>query len=300
MLEGSEGRKDKEGEETNTANTTGPAEPRAVAIDDTPGRKRSQPIAIELPPSRSLQKVYTPLSARGDLPGGYFPNHESPTAAPAHRSHPFSNTSQRYLDSPDMSATSSLAASPSDLPVPSMHLQLPSTVPFTPSLLSPSIPEPLVKPIGKYHPSNYKSPNSTEVSSPALAIPDSVQGGKRRNREKNAVASGMGGHGRTNSDVTRKIQQYQRDMISQAQALAAKNSMNGSPTDRRVSGRGEKRQPTSPRILPAGSPGPITPLELEEEAGEEEGYLAAGTRRRGGSLIGRGLERERELGLDRI
>lgn len=37
-------------------------------IPDTPGRKRSQPIAIELP-SQSLPKVYTPLSARGDLPG---------------------------------------------------------------------------------------------------------------------------------------------------------------------------------------------------------------------------------------
>jgi hypothetical protein len=37
-------------------------------LDDTPGRKRSQPIAIELP-SRSVPKAYTPLSARGDLPG---------------------------------------------------------------------------------------------------------------------------------------------------------------------------------------------------------------------------------------
>jgi len=35
---------------------------------ETPGRKRSQPIAIELP-GRNLPKVYTPLSARGDLPG---------------------------------------------------------------------------------------------------------------------------------------------------------------------------------------------------------------------------------------
>jgi hypothetical protein len=33
---------------------------------DTPGRKRSQPIAIELP---HKEQIYTPLSARGDLPG---------------------------------------------------------------------------------------------------------------------------------------------------------------------------------------------------------------------------------------
>merc|ERR1711939_261884 len=52
----------------------------------TPGRKRSQPIAIE-PPSRGTA-AYTPLSARGDLPGGYFPNHEEITKP--YRSHPFS------------------------------------------------------------------------------------------------------------------------------------------------------------------------------------------------------------------
>ena len=35
---------------------------------ETPGRKRSAPIAIELP-DRNPTAVYTPLSARGDLPG---------------------------------------------------------------------------------------------------------------------------------------------------------------------------------------------------------------------------------------
>jgi hypothetical protein len=35
---------------------------------ETPGRKRSAPIAIDLP-GRNPTAVYTPLSARGDLPG---------------------------------------------------------------------------------------------------------------------------------------------------------------------------------------------------------------------------------------
>ena len=47
-------------------------------------------------------------------------------------------------------------------------------------------------------------------------------------------------------------------------------------------------EPISPRLLPAGSPGPITPFELEESAG----YMAAGARS-SGSLIG-GFESERE------
>ena len=36
--------------------------------------------------------------------------------------------------------------------------------------------------------------------------------------------------------------------------------------------RGPNARPTSPRLIPAGSPGPVTPLELEGA----EGYLTAG------------------------
>lgn len=53
---------------------------------------------------------------------------------------------------------------------------------------------------------------------------------------------------------------------------------------------GQKKEPVSPRLLPTGSPGPITPLELEMDG--DEGYLVAGTRARGGSLISAGLEAE--------
>jgi len=52
----------------------------------------------------------------------------------------------------------------------------------------------------------------------------------------------------------------------------------------------QKKEPTSPRLLPCGSPGPITPLELEMDA--EDGYMVAGARARG-SLIGGGLEKEK-------
>lgn len=37
--------------------------------------------------------------------------------------------------------------------------------------------------------------------------------------------------------------------------------------------RGPNAKPTSPRLAPLASPGAVTPLELEEEAG---GYLTAG------------------------
>jgi hypothetical protein len=54
-------------------------------------------------------------------------------------------------------------------------------------------------------------------------------------------------------------------------------------------------KPKSPQLMPAGSSGPITPFELEESA--SEGYIAAGMRVRGNSLIGGGLERETEREL---
>jgi len=82
-------------------------------------------------------------------------------------------------------------------------------------------------------------------------------------------------HERRTSDVKRKLQQYQRDMI--AQARLASSSHEGAV---RVS------KPISPRILPLGSPGPITPFELEESSG----YMVAGARA-GGS----GIEKEREI-----
>ena len=185
-----------------------------------------------------------------------------------------------------MSTSSSLAASPASETTPKM----PSHMVLTPTLLgqmSPIIPEPLLKPMGKYHPSNYKSPPTTGVSTPAstpprsmpptnLAIPNTAL--KRQNRERQLQSS----HERKTSDVKRKLQQYQRDMIAQARISAA-TSIGGSLA-------GEKKKPISPRLLPAGSPGPITPLELEMDA--EEGYIVAGGRARGVSLIGGGVERE--------
>jgi hypothetical protein len=42
----------------------------------------------------------------------------------------------------------------------------------------------------------------------------------------------------------------------------------------RPSSPGHAAKPTSPRLAPVGSPGPVTPLELEQE----DGYLVAGAR----------------------
>jgi hypothetical protein len=137
-------------------------------------------------------------------------------------------------------------------------------------------------PMGKYHPSNYKhvspaiSPAPTSVPGPPTNFEIPV--GKRRSKQPT--------HERRTSDVKRKLQQYQRDMIAQAR-LAQSHSGNAT--------RGAPK-PVSPRIMPLGSPGPVTPFELEESAG----FLVAGARSGGGSerdIVDRMVrEEERRIG----
>jgi hypothetical protein len=102
----------------------------------------------------------------------------------------------------------------------------------------------MAMPLGKYHPSNYKNKSKAvdKLSSLTPASPSQPQ------------------HVRKKSDIKKKLQQYQKDMVEQA-ALAGRMSFPGA-------------KPVSPRLLPLGSPGPVTPMELEESAG----YLGAGAR----------------------
>lgn len=98
-------------------------------------------------------------------------------------------------------------------------------------------PDPLLAamPVGKYHPSNYKN----KVKIPEKLAP--------------LVQTTSKGHTRKKSDVKKKLQQYQRDMVEQA-AIAGNIQL--------ASGK-----PKSPRLIPLSSPGPVTPMELEEDAG---------------------------------
>ncbi|EKD14401.1 uncharacterized protein L3040_008238 [Drepanopeziza brunnea f. sp. 'multigermtubi'] len=243
----------------------------------TPGRKRSQPIAIEMPISRGTA-AYTPLSARGDLPGGYFPHHGHDENTRHYRPHPFSNNfapsfkEDHSTRMPSSFAPSSFAPSSSD------------TTPIAISMLSgqfsPSIPETLRIPKGKYYPSNYQSPNPSEISTPPSSLPRislpptnlslPPTSSKRASKDR-------AGHERTSSDVKRKLQQYQRDMIAQAQETASTLRATTS------------KEPLSPRLLPVGSPGPITPFELEEA----DGYLVAGN-----AAVRKENERQIQMMLD--
>ncbi|KAH6675005.1 hypothetical protein B0J14DRAFT_479328, partial [Halenospora varia] len=245
---------------------------------ETPTRKRSKPIAIELP-RRKSPSAYTPLTARGDLNGGYFPDFED-VHYKSYRAHPFA---------PHHSSGASTPGSPSNMSATSTQSSPGSEViPRGPaSILSPVNPtfpitDALGIPMGKYYPSNYRSPATSAPSTPdakPTALPPTnlqiptMTSSKSKKRQ---------GHERDSSDVKRKLQQYQRDMIAQARVASSR-------------GRSELSmpEPISPRLLPMGSPGPITPFELEEE----QGYIVAGTRSRGPSSIGNGLEKAKQKQL---
>jgi hypothetical protein len=141
--------------------------------------------------------------------------------------------------------------------------------------------------MGKYHPSNYKplspgvptslSPIPAPLSPAQLEIPSPGQSNKRPAYE------------RRSTDVKRKLQQYQRDMVAQAR-LASMPTSQPQPQP-------ESAKPSSPKLQPQplSSPGPITPLELEESSG----YLVAGMREadreRQREAVGKMIDQERGM-----
>lgn len=144
-------------------------------------------------------------------------------------------------------------------------------------------------PMGKYHPSNYKiTPNASALPSPnlSMAAPPSHQplsGGSTTPTKH---------HHRKGSEVRRKLQQYQRDMIAQARLAASATSMSG------IAGTGLVNKPISPRLLPMGSPDELsaamTPLELGDGAGGYLGARVLASDSRESEMVGRMLRMEEE------
>ncbi|KAH8197981.1 hypothetical protein TruAng_007845 [Truncatella angustata] len=268
--------------------------PEAASPPSSP-TSASRPIAIELPTIKkstpSSSSVYTPpapLSARGDLPGGYFPFHED--QARVYRSHPF------HLDASkarQKSIQDAQACSPDCLPLPSappvtglapsarvpLPVKMPSqtTAPPPKAMAGRNTPvasympsgahaNPL--PMGKYYPSNYEnrqpeqhlSPNRPPVSvSPSTGI-------KSESHVPTLRADGPA-HSRQESEAKRRLQQYQRDMIAQATLALSGGNVNAAARNaislRNMGFTGIPTKPSKPNLMPLGSPGPVTPLDLE-------------------------------------
>ncbi|KAK2624117.1 hypothetical protein QTJ16_006751 [Diplocarpon rosae] len=234
------------------------------------GRSFKPASFLALNPSRSPRPTYTRTSSSSstlstpseDSLGGRLREERERCTTPEHtrsyRPHPFHP--HHFSFSPE-SPMMSPAFSPSSETTPTM-----STSFAFPPAFAPGVPDTLRIPRGKYHPANYPSPAATGVTPPPstpraarplahLALPLSASH-PRRDRADRPQPD------RTSSEVKRKLQQYQRDMIAQARDAASSTRA-----------KTRERAPISPRLLPLASPGPITPFELEEA----DGYLVAGS-----------------------
>lgn len=257
---------------------------------------------IELPSSASRKSktssTYTPippLSARGDISGGYFPFHEDPEDR-IHRPHPFHTAekeAQRDCDieslarsiestqgapssAPERGAPSAptpISAPPGQFPM-LQAAKMPSSRGHTP--VTSYVPSGLHEtplPVGKYYPSNYEQrQKQTHHSSRSSTRPSSAVGPS--SVKSDTVVPQINRtdpRGRPDSEAKMRLLQYQRDMITQAQLAKQRVEDGGSSTYQKSS---IPRGPISPRLQPLGSPGPVTPLALEGA----DGYLSARSR----------------------
>ncbi|KAI0862888.1 hypothetical protein F4860DRAFT_102214 [Xylaria cubensis] len=268
---------------------------------------RSQPIAIELPAPRKVTSapVYTPpapLSARGDLPGGYFPLHEEQNRL--YRPHPFQldatkarlkSIQRASKDSPANIQTSGRAVIEGDIgpATPNLPAQVDRTMEMpqlslkslkqTDSTSTSTTPvasymplgdrsSPL--PMGKYYPSNYerrKDEKKAKRHRPTTSAPTMTGSTKSESQVPTVNQTSSIVHSRNESDAKARLQQYQRDMIAQASiALGRGNPNEATLGSIRQYGFNHLIKPSKPRLAPLGSPGPVTPMELE---GSETGYL---------------------------
>lgn len=234
---------------------------------------------------------------------GYFPFHENPNKrvtrphpfrtgppntnlrAASHRepiasSAPRSCTSKPVLSQPEgsdpMSSAVKMATSRSNTPVTS----------YVPSGLHEA-----PMPVGKYYPSNYEASRSRQNSSHSqrtsrgsLQPPSSSGlGSAKSDTAVPQLNRSESSRGRSDSDAKRRLQQYQRDMVAQA-TQAARQLASGQAASAHLAAKhgasvqkfqiGSHR-PVSPRLQPLGSPGPVTPMELEGKGGDGS-YLTRG------------------------
>ncbi|KDN70065.1 hypothetical protein CSUB01_10637 [Colletotrichum sublineola] len=269
---------------------------------------RSRPVAIDLPPA-AIRKINSapactptppePLSARGDVPGGYFPFHED-SKNRVNRSYPFQPQNEVGHSRHQSLSLAVDSSSRADQRGTSLSAAMTPTVRLSPlSAIGPSdfsnVNTPVASylpsgvhdsplPMGKYYPSNYEQQNGHGARTGSSGPPSrssTRSEGHIPTREAFRTSS------RQDSDARRKLQQYQRDMIAQAR-LAASEVLGSSPNQGNAApsstitlngipltnvhhiGTTGVHKPVSPRLLPLGSPGPVTPMDLE---GGQSGYI---------------------------
>ena len=194
----------------------------------------SAPIPIPLPRLKEdFDQPITPLTARGDGgPSVYLGR----SLKPKYMKSPDNSRHVNYFsDSSDSSAGSTKKAQ-RDVPKSPLSPSMPPA-PFSPRGQDPA-PHPAalrLSHLPRFHPAAYES-----------AALENTAHTPRKSRPS--------GHGRQYSDAKQQIHRYQRDVVANA-TRAARLALSPKATE----------SPSSPRLHPIGSPGPVTPLALESE-----------------------------------
>ncbi|KAL8720554.1 MAG: hypothetical protein Q9225_002600 [Loekoesia sp. 1 TL-2023] len=222
--------------------------------------RHSAPITIPTRKSRSSRPT-TPLTGREPS----FKFLQSPTHSYTSSTHKHSN-SKGFTPSPDSQSQSpqSERSLSTYSPIRPHTMKAgrggpsPSYTPSSP--LSPTMPAYSTSPLTQQNVGT-QSHNQPRRSQPApLAIPTlppfhPANYESRTPSPRSTSRPVSSSHGRQISDAQKKLQRYQRDIVINATRSAVRSTLK-SPLPR----------PSSPRLNPLGSPGPVTPLMLEGQS----------------------------------
>ena len=134
--------------------------------------------------------------------------------------------------------------------------------------------------MGKYYPSNYEN-RMRHHHGPPVPITSGIATKSVSQVPTLLSSASESPRVRDEGDAKRKLQQYQRDMIAQATLAARKVLGSGENSTLKLPGfpvpglpaGAPATNPLSPRLRPLGSPGPVTPMDLEATDGS---YLDKG------------------------
>lgn len=196
--------------------------------------------------------------------------HEDPLAR-IHHPHPFHHDSRSARQNIGRHRESASGHNERNfLQIPSTSSMAQSNTPVA-SYLPPGFHD-SPQPMGKYYPSNWDQHHNASQQRPSVPATAVKSDSQLPVHAMNPSSSPPP----PEAEARRRMQQYQRDMVAQA-ALA----LNGSGTKKIASGLSLKdlrfghaaHKPVAPKLVPLGSPGPVTPMELEGSGG---GYLDKG------------------------
>lgn len=130
----------------------------------------------------------------------------------------------------------------------------------------------------RFHPANYptSSPAPSSSAAPSTSFSSFTSSDAAALAPSGPLSPRTSNQLRQYSEAQRQLFLHHRELVNLNRTNASANSSNLPSPGWRSS------RPASPHLRPMGSPGPITPLELELEADRDDDYLLAGANVRRG------------------